>query len=580
MKKRRLLSIVLSLCMVMALMPQMVFAETSGATADGFSYTISDANEVTITGYTGSSSAVVIPGTINDNPVTAIGNDTFMEKNIESVTIPSSVTSIGIRAFYNCDSLSSVTFGKDSQLTSIGTIAFYKCTSLTSVTIPSSVTSIGYGSFDYCTSLTSIMVDENNTAYSSVDGVLFKNSGEELIKYPAGKTSTSYSIPDGVKSISEFAFSDCTSLESITIPDSVTSIGKSAFNSCSSLESITIPDSVKSISEFAFSDCTSLESITIPDSVTSIGESAFNSCSSLESITIPYGVTSIGNYVFYDCTSLTSITIPNSVTEIKYGAFYGCSGLKDVYYLGTEEEWAIITIGSRNELTGKVRYVGNITQGFSFTPPSDLTYDGEAKEAIVTKNNMDYGDFTVEYYDENGQVSEGPVNAGTYTVKIDIEESSKYSAVSDYEVGRFTILQAENSFTTDLSIEDWTYGDPPKAPTAAAKFGTPTYSYSTEEDGTYTTDQPTNAGTYWVKATVDETKNYTGLEDKIQFTISSEISTVDPEGTTGGASDDNADKNAKTGDDTNLALWLALMILAGAGITGTAVYTRRKRTNE
>ena len=566
--------------MVMALMPQMVFAETSGATADGFSYTISDANEVTITGYTGSSSAVVIPGTINDNPVTAIGNDTFMEKNIESVTIPSSVTSIGIRAFYNCDSLSSVTFGKDSQLTSIGTIAFYKCTSLTSVTIPSSVTSIGYGSFDYCTSLTSIMVDENNTAYSSVDGVLFKNSGEELIKYPAGKTSTSYSIPDGVKSISEFAFSDCTSLESITIPDSVTSIGKSAFNSCSSLESITIPDSVKSISEFAFSDCTSLESITIPDSVTSIGESAFNSCSSLESITIPYGVTSIGNYVFYDCTSLTSITIPNSVTEIKYGAFYGCSGLKDVYYLGTEEEWAIITIGSRNELTGKVRYVGNITQGFSFTPPSDLTYDGEAKEAIVTKNNMDYGDFTVEYYDENGQVSEGPVNAGTYTVKIDIEESSKYSAVSDYEVGRFTILQAENSFTTDLSIEDWTYGDPPKAPTAAAKFGTPTYSYSTEEDGTYTTDQPTNAGTYWVKATVDETKNYTGLEDKIQFTISSEISTVDPEGTTGGASDDNADKNAKTGDDTNLALWLALMILAGAGITGTAVYTRRKRTNE
>ena len=82
MKKRRLLSIVLSLCIVMALMPQMVFAETSGATADGFSYTISDANEVTITGYTGSSSAVVIPGTINDNPVTAIGNATFREKNI------------------------------------------------------------------------------------------------------------------------------------------------------------------------------------------------------------------------------------------------------------------------------------------------------------------------------------------------------------------------------------------------------------------------------------------------------------------------------------------------------------------
>lgn len=583
--KRRLLSIVLSLCMVMALMPQMVFAETSGATADGFSYTISDANEVTITGYTGSSSAVVIPGTINDNPVTAIGADTFIEKNIESVTIPSSVTSIGSRAFYNCDSLSSVTFGKDSQLTSIGNIAFYKCTSLTSVTIPSRVTSIGDGSFDYCTSLTSIMVDENNTAYSSVDGVLFKNGGEELIKYPAGKTSTSYSIPGGVKSISYQAFSYCSSLESITIPDGVKSIGNYAFLFCTGLTSITIPDSVTSIGEFAFNGCTSLESITIPDSVESIGDYAFNACSSLESITIPYGVTSIGEYVFYHCTSLTSITIPNSVTKIKWGAFDGCSGLTDVYYLGTKEQWNQIGIAKYNsDLTGdnnaKVRYVGNITQYFSFTPPSNLTYDGEVKEATVTKNNMDYGDFTVEYYDENGQVSEGSVNAGTYTVKIDIAASDKYDAISGYEIGRFTILQAENSFTENLSIEDWTYGDAPKAPNAAAKFGELTYSYSTDEDGTYTADQPTNAGTYWVKATVEETKNYTGLEDKIQFTISSEISTVDPEGTTGGASDDNADKNAKTGDDTNLALWLALMLLAGAGITGVTAYTRRKRTNE
>ena len=354
MKKRRLLSIVLSLCMVMALMPQMVFAETSGATADGFSYTISDANEVTITGYTGSSSAVVIPGTINDNPVTAIGNATFREKNIESVTIPSSVTSIGYEAFYNCTSLTNLTFENNSQLTSIGIIAFYKCTSLTSVTIPSRVTSIGDGSFDYCTSLTSIMVDENNTAYSSVDGVLFKNSGEELMKYPAGKTSTSYSIPDGAKSI-----------------------GYEAFISCSSLESITIPDSVTSISKFAFHGCTNLE----------------------------------------------RITIPNSVTKIEWGAFQYCSGLTDVYYLGTKEQWNQIRIAKYNsDLTGdnnaKVRCIGDITQGFSFTQPGNLTYDGKAKEATVTKTNEDYGDVTIKYYDQNDQVyTTGPVDAGTYTVK-------------------------------------------------------------------------------------------------------------------------------------------------------------------
>ena len=423
MKKRRLLSIVLSLCMVMALMPQMVFAETSGATADGFSYTISDANEVTITGYTGSSSAVVIPGTINDNPVTAIGNATFREKNIESVTIPSSVTSIGYEAFYNCTSLTNLTFENNSQLTSIGIIAFYKCTSLTSVTIPSRVTSIGDGSFDYCTSLTSIMVDENNTAYSSVDGVLFKNGGEELIKYPAGKTSTSYSIPGGVKSINYQAFSYCSSLESITIPDGMKSISESAFNSCSRLKSITIPDGVKSINYQAFYGCTNLERITIPDSVTSIGESAFDSCTSLTSITIPDSVTSISKFAFHGCTNLERITIPNSVTKIEWGAFQYCSRLTDVYYLGTKEQWNQIRIAKYNsDLTGdnnaKVRCIGDITQGFSFTQPGNLTYDGKAKEATVTKTNEDYGDVTIKYYDQNDQVyTTGPVDAGTYTVK-------------------------------------------------------------------------------------------------------------------------------------------------------------------
>ena len=331
-----------------------------------------------------------------------------------------------------------------------------------------------------------------------------------------------------VTSIGEFAFRDCTNLTSITIPNSVTSIGEYAFYYCTSLTSITIPSGVTSIGEFAFYYCTSLTSITIPNSVESIGKNAFSFCTSLTSITIPNNVTVIWSYVFSNCTNLTSITIPASVTHISMGAFYGCSGLKDVYYLDTKEGWDNITIVSKNDdLTGKVRCVGDITQGFSFTQPSNLTYDGKAKEATVTKNNQDYGDFTIKYYDQNGQVyTTGPVDAGTYTVKIDIAASSKYSAISGYEVGQFTIQQAENSFTTDLSIEDWTYGDPPKAPTAEAKFGTPAYSYSTEEDGTYATDQPTNAGTYWVKAAVEETKNYTGLEDKIQFTILPKIYTV------------------------------------------------------
>ena len=141
---------------------------------------------------------------------------------------------------------------------------------------------------------------------------------------------TSVTIPDSVTSIGEYAFYNCTSLTSVTIPNSVTSIGEYTFYNCTSLTSVAIPDSVTSIGEYAFSHCTSLTSVTIPDSVTSIGRYAFYYCTSLTSVTIPDSVTSIGEYAFYDCTSLTSVTIPDSVTSIGYKAFGSCESLTSV----------------------------------------------------------------------------------------------------------------------------------------------------------------------------------------------------------------------------------------------------------
>ncbi|MBR2832635.1 MAG: leucine-rich repeat protein, partial [Oscillospiraceae bacterium] len=135
----------------------------------------------------------------------------------------------------------------------------------------------------------------------------------------------------------------------VTIPSSVTTIGSQAFFDCSGLTSVTIPDSVTSIGYGAFSGCSGLTSVTIPDSVTSIGQSTFSGCSSLKSVTIPDSVTSIGQYAFSGCSSLTSVTVPDSVTSIGESAFRNCSSLADLYYGGTPEEWADVSIGSDNE---------------------------------------------------------------------------------------------------------------------------------------------------------------------------------------------------------------------------------------
>ncbi|MDR0472753.1 MAG: leucine-rich repeat domain-containing protein [Treponema sp.] len=215
---------------------------------------------VEITGYKGDRFEVRIPPHIQGLPVTSIGNNAFAEKNIISITIPNSVTSIGDEAFSGCSSLASVNI--PNGVTSIGNSAFDGCSSLASVSIPNSVTSIEDVAFSGCTSLAAITVAAANTEFSSVDGVLYNKTQSSLIQYPAGKTG-SFTIPNSVTRIENGAFYGCSSLTSITIPDSVTNIGDGAFWDCSSLISVTIPNSVTSIGALAFYHCTSLTSVTI-----------------------------------------------------------------------------------------------------------------------------------------------------------------------------------------------------------------------------------------------------------------------------------------------------------------------------
>ena len=188
--------------------------------------------------------------------ITSIGSGAFEGcSSLESIEIPESVTSIGSSAFYRCSSLKSIEIPE--SVTSIRGGAFYRCSSLESIVIPEGVTYIENYAFSGCSSLEGINVDENNTDYISENGILFNKEKTKIICYPAGKKDIKeYVIPSSVTSVESYAFSGCSSLESIDIPSSVTSIGYRAFYECSSLENITIPERITSIGEEAIPEST------------------------------------------------------------------------------------------------------------------------------------------------------------------------------------------------------------------------------------------------------------------------------------------------------------------------------------
>jgi len=230
---------------------------------------------VEITGCDKSTEKVVIPAMIEGLPVKRIADYAFSNcQNLISVSLPESISYIGIQAFSYCYNLESInlpysitainegTFYMCRALKSveipenvdtIGYKAFYGCSQLSEVYIPQNVSSIGVNAFYSCESITEFNVHEYNSYYESIDGVLFESryayieyEGNtyyeevyDLVQYPIGNERESYIIPKNVLSIESYAFAECTSLKSVIVPESVKTSCEYAFRACSAFESIT-----------------------------------------------------------------------------------------------------------------------------------------------------------------------------------------------------------------------------------------------------------------------------------------------------------------------------------------------------
>ena len=289
------------------------------------------------------------------NTLITIGEEMFYQSDLRSVVIPTNVTTVGYSAFKRCSSLTTVTFEKESQLKTIGGDYYYgafsDCTALTSIEIPASVETIGNTAFSDCSSLATVTFEKGSR----------------------------------LKTIGNNAYYRCTSLTSIEIPASVETIEKKAFMHCSSLATVTFEkgSQLKTIgggysnsSDYygAFSDCP-ITSIEIPASVETIEAAAFKGCLALAKITFEKGINLkkisggysenrntdgyfYGHGAFAKCTALTSIEIPASVEVIEPEAFWGCSALITVSF--EHESQLKIIQGSYEKI-----YVGHSPNGYN-----------------------------------------------------------------------------------------------------------------------------------------------------------------------------------------------------------------------
>ncbi len=415
----------------------------------------------------------------------------------------------------------------------IADCAFMDCDKLTSISFPASLVNMGYWGYSGCTGLTKITVNSDNKYYSSSNGVLFNKKKTELIKYPASKSSTSYSIPKTVKTILTYAFYDAKKLTSVTVNDGVTTIGFDAFGNCSKLKNIKLPDSIYNMGGYVFDGTAYYNNsknwsgkmlyvgnhlvsvnydikgaIKVKEGTKSIAACTFNYKDLITSVTLPKSLIGIGELAF-GFMGITSINIPSNVKYIGPSAF-AYTSLKSVtipskvktIHNGTFMHSALTSVKIPDSVTKIEDYAFNSCEKLtSVTIPASVK--------TIGKKALGYGQFTLEDQESgrNSKLKGFTIRGAADSAAEKYAEANGFTFKKVSKPGTVKLGKVSNT-TTGVKIT-WSKVSGAESYVVYRKSGSGSYKAIKTVTGTSYTDTTAKSGTkytYTVKA-----KNIAGL---------------------------------------------------------------------
>ncbi len=280
-----------------------------------------DKTGYTVTGYQGFSNTVNVPAAYKGLPVTAIESWALLNNTTAKyITLPESITSIGVFSFSNC-AIKSLSL--PSNLTYIGESAF-EDSNIETIVIPENVEYIGKNVFRNCHFLQKVEIESEKLKFLPENAFMSCGALEEI------NSDNEVVDVSNFSTLGRSAFKGCRNIKSLVLSSNLTEIPENFCAKCSYLENIVLPESIASIGDYAFQNVLGLVSLDIPSTVIRIGEYAFSECNLLETVNLHEGLEVIGNNAFFHCSMLTSIILPRSLITIGDSAFGSCGELCEI----------------------------------------------------------------------------------------------------------------------------------------------------------------------------------------------------------------------------------------------------------